>query len=231
MILNPYRQLSTHAFFLDKLNLTASQFSTRFSKSILSYVDFGEADVSQGFANAQQLYAEPDYFWSLPNEGIRIGENESSLFGYPKEEQTVTVNSDNDVYTILDTGASDIYISSLFYKSFVDKLFKSVVADYRVEGGTLLSTCQRSYPNIYFMLQGLLIQIPPEDYMVDDSEDQNGQVCRFKFRPIDAPFNILGMPAFLGYYVTFDWEQNFVSFVAHSDSLKPNPSFVTMPSQ
>lgn len=143
----------------------------------------------------------------------------------------MTVNSDNDVYTILDTGASDIFISTLFFDSFVDELFKSVVANYRVKNGTVLATCQRSYPNIYFLLQGLLVQIPAEDYMVDDSEAQDGQVCRFKFRPIDAPFNILGMPAFLGYYVTFDWEQNFVSFVAHSDSLKPNPSFTTMPTK
>lgn len=84
MILNPYRTPKDHAFFLDKLDLTTSQFSTRFSKSILSYVDFGEADTAQGFANAQQLYAEPDYFWSLPNEGIRIGEGDQSFFGYPQ---------------------------------------------------------------------------------------------------------------------------------------------------
>lgn len=231
MLLNPYQSFSDSSFLLDNLDLTTSQFSTRFSKSILSYVDFGKADEGQGFANAQKLYAEPDFFWSLPNEGIRIGEDSQNFFGYPEQDQTVNVNSIHDVYTILDTGASDIFISTLFFESFVDKLFSSVVASYRVKNGTVMATCQRSYPKIYFMLQGLLIQIPAEDYMVDDSEDQDGQVCRFKFRPIDAPFNILGMPAFLGYYVTFDWEENFVSFAAHSDSLKPNPSFSTMPSQ
>ena len=47
-------------------------------------------------------------------------------------------------------------------------------------------------------------------------------MCTIKIRPIDAPFNILGMPAFIDYYVTHDWEANHMSFVPHSDSNKPS---------
>jgi len=45
--------------------------------------------------------------------------------------------------------------------------------------------------------------------------------------PIDAPFNIFGMPFFLGYYVTHSWGSNsFIEIGPHSDSNKPEVEMV-----
>ena len=51
------------------------------------------------------------------------------------------------------------------------------------------------------MINGFWIQIQPEDYVVKLSDS----LCTYKIRPFDAPFNILGLPAFMGYYVTHGW--------------------------
>ena len=53
-----------------------------------------------------------------------------------------------------------------------------------------------------------------------------------KIRPVDMPFNIMGMPAFLGYYVTHSWDSNkpgYMSFAPHWDSQKPPLEPGTLP--
>ena len=93
--------------------------------------------------------------------------------------------------------------------------------EYEVRGGAAYAACQASYPNLYFMFDGHWLQIPAVDYIVDTSEGQDGQICRLRIRPIDAPFNIMGMPVYLGYYVTHNWEESYMSFAPHDDSSKP----------
>ena len=39
--------------------------------------------------------------------------------------------------------------------------------------------------------------------------------------PIDAPFNIMGMPAYIGYYITHNWEKGYMTFAPHTNSNKP----------
>lgn len=68
------------------------------------------------------------------------------------------------------------------------------------------------------------IQIAASDYVVDLSIAQDGTaLCKIRIKQVDLPFNIMGMPAFLGYYVTHSWEmgQASMTFAPHQDSLKP----------
>ena len=122
------------------------------------------------------------------------------------------------VYSIFDTAASEIYISILWYESLVEKLFEKATTTYETKNGATYASCTANYPNLYFMLDGYWLQIPPVDYLVDISEAQDGQVCRIRIRPIDAPFNIMGMPAYLGYYVTHNWSEGYMEFSPHLDS-------------
>jgi len=50
-----------------------------------------------------------------------------------------------------------------------------------------------------------------------------------KVRPIDAPFNIMGLPIYLDYYVVHNFETNSMSFSLHSDSKKPAPTMMLEP--
>lgn len=45
-------------------------------------------------------------------------------------------------------------------------------------------------------------------------------MCSLKIKPIDAGFNIFGMPAFIGYYVSHDWTTGNMSWAPHTDSVK-----------
>ena len=74
------------------------------------------------------------------------------------------------VYTIFDTAAADVYISILWYESLIEKLFEIVGTPYEIRDGATYASCTANYPNLYFMLDGHWLQIPPVDYLVDISE-------------------------------------------------------------
>ena len=109
-----------------------------------------------------------DYFWSLPNQGIRFGESFSDSYTYTQDDQVVWMR--DGVYSIFDTAASEIYISILWYESLIEKLFEKATTTYETKNGATYASCTANYPNLYFMLDGYWLQIPPEDYLVDISE-------------------------------------------------------------
>ena len=125
------------------------------------------------------------------------------------------------IYTIFDTGASDIYLSVLWFESFVEKLYAQVGISYEIKDGKATSKCDEdNFPDIYFSFDYNWVQIRPVDYISRDSASE----CSLKIRPIDAPFNIMGTPAYVGYYVTHDWGQGTeggsqLRITPHTDSL------------
>ncbi len=63
----------------------------------------------------------------------------------------------------------------------------------------------------------------PDDYVVDVSPAGDGSVCKLRIKSLNAPFNIVGMPIYLGYYVTHDYsnpKEQTMSFAPHSNSEK-----------
>lgn len=66
---------------------------------------------------------EDDFFWGGYCHGIGIGgtgARDSFMFQGTSEYSTEVNNS---LYSILDTGATSIMISSLYYESFIHELF------------------------------------------------------------------------------------------------------------
>lgn len=126
-------------------------------------------------------------------------------------------------------------MSVLWYESFVEQLFGAMGAEYEIINGVAKGPCNTDYPDIYFLVDGYWLQLTESDYLrnnlgdgssfcefvPDDPSCQNVvSGCSLKIKPIDAPFNIFGMPAFLGYYVGHNWEQGTMSFAPHKDSSK-----------
>ena len=69
-------------------------------------------------------------------------------------------------------------------------------------------------PDIYFMLNGHWMQVTRYNYINFIGNDE----CSLKIRPIEAGFNVMGMPAFIGYYIQHNWESGYMSFAPHADS-------------
>ena len=88
--------------------------------------------------------------------------------------------------------------------------------------------CNANFPDLYFSIEDNFLEIPADDYIVDISAAQDKTLCNLRIRSIDAPFNIMGLPAFEGYYVTHAMgaDGDSMTFVPHKDSsrseLKPN---------
>jgi len=121
----------------------------------------------------------------------------------------------NGIYSIFDTGSSNIMLSVLWYESFVEQLFESMGGtEYSIQDGVTTATCAADYPDLYFLLNKNWLQIRKEDYV----SDNGANVCSLNIRPVDAPFNILGMPAYIGYYISHDWEKGTMSLAPHGDS-------------
>lgn len=194
-------------------------FSTRFTTkpNTISWIDIGTPDDEQTQNRTVTTSVQDDYFWSVSNGGVRFGEDDTKAFSYERVEDTGAW-VDDGIYTILDTGASDMYMSILWFDSFVREFYAAVGIPFEVVEGAAYAACAANYPNLYFQVNQAWIQVPSEDYLV---EDDAGTQCRLRVVPIDAPFNIFGMPAFLDYYVTHNWEKGYISIGPHADSLKP----------
>ena len=84
---------------------------------------------------------------------------------------------------------------------------------------TLVTDCYANYPDLTFVVDNKKILVSKWDYVKDDSKDRSK--CRLAIKKIDAPFNILGAPAYLDYYITHTWDENTMAFSPHQLSAKP----------
>ena len=161
-----------------------------------------------------------DFFWSTQTTGVRFGKEASNSFVFPYDDYYNTGGVKKGVYTILDTGASAIYISSLWFDSFMDVLEE--VAGTRLEPheGRTYARCVNSFPPLYFQMSGHWIELAVKDYVIDVSRLQDGSICLIQVMRTDAPFNIYGMPLFVDYTTAFDDEASTISFKSTNGSLK-----------
>mmetsp|Transcript_42828 Transcript_42828/g.56599 ORF Transcript_42828/g.56599 Transcript_42828/m.56599 type:complete len:117 (+) Transcript_42828:654-1004(+) len=109
MILNPGLTPEEKKFLLAEMPLTEPSFSTRFQRRYVSWIDFGKPDANQLIEESVSIKMNDDFFWSANSQGVRIGESNKKAFRFEVESQGV-FDGDN-LYTIFDTGATDIYIS------------------------------------------------------------------------------------------------------------------------
>jgi len=73
------------------------------------------------------------------------------------------------------------------------------IEEYEAKDGKVTSKCS-SFKPIGFLMGTAWLEIPPEDYYF-----KSGSQCEFRFKGLDAPFNVVGMPVYKDYYVTHNW--------------------------
>ena len=202
-------------FFLDKLSLTSSQFSTRLSTTQVSWIDFGAPDTTE-LVNGVTIEGWEDYFYSLPLDALRIGKLPVNTYSFEPNAQVDLFPGIEGVYTIFDTATPDIYLTKLYYDSFITELYGFLDLEFTVTGGYPYATCTTTYPDLYLSFKKTWLQVKAADYTEDVSTAQDGSLCKMKIRPIDAPFNIMGLPLYQDYYVVHDFASNAMTFSPHS---------------
>ena len=196
-------------------------FSTNFVDfQSTSFIDFGTPP-SGTVTDEVKLEVYDDFYWSMGMGAIRIGEDDEFAATFSYDDQAL-LDEKNQLYTILDTSASDIYISDLYFSSFLDNFFAAHgIKNKNCYSRRIVSECPKTdFKSIYFLMGEHWIEVLPEHYV-----DKVDGECVYKFRGVWAPFNILGMPAFLDYYVTHVWSESddipsYVSFAKAQNSDK-----------
>ena len=101
---------------------------------------------------------------------------------------------------------------------------------YVVEGVPYFS-CSSSFkiPSVYYMIGDYWLQLYSED-LIQETVNEDGDIeCSLKIRPINAPFNVLGTQAYVGYYIEHNFETSSLTFTPHPDSFKPSLERATKP--
>jgi len=117
-----------------------------------------------------------DFFWAQWNDGVSIGVPNgqgSQTFSYEPQgddgDEIELMIKDGSIYSIFDTGSNAIYFSSVYYASFIRKLFDYVKGkNWELKDGLLNTECYE-FPPLYFLFDGKWIKIDATDYVVDYS--------------------------------------------------------------
>ena len=65
------------------------------------------------------------------------------------------------------------------------------------------------------MLNNHWLQVKPDDYL---KAEELTDICSLKIKGINAPFNIMGMPAYIGYYIQHNWKTGTITFAPYKNS-------------
>ena len=83
MLLNPSATPKDRDYYLTALGAgEETMFSTRFRAGFVSWIDIGAPDAAQNTTEPIGIDIVDDYFWSVSNEGVRIGETEGGAFTF-----------------------------------------------------------------------------------------------------------------------------------------------------
>ena len=86
-----------------------------------------------------------DFFWSTGIQAVRIGESDKDAAKFNTTMSSGVFDANNGLYTIFDTGSSEIYISALYYEDFINMFFSVHNVDKRdfeARNKTVSSTCK-----------------------------------------------------------------------------------------
>lgn len=159
-------------------------------------------------------------FWSTVSGGVRFGEFQAGSYSWSFDpEQTVTGRAE-EVYTIFDTALTSIYISELWFESFIEAYFGNQEIEFAVVDGFVTYTCQSaSLDHIYYMVDGHYLRLDQSD-LTGEIQTTNGTYCYLKVEPINAPFNILGSQAYIDYYIEHNFNASTITITPAPDSQK-----------
>ena len=102
---------------------------------------------------AGEISVHDDFFWSVQTTAVRFGKYAVDAFAFPQEPDFAI--GKEGVYSILDTGASSIYLSKLYFTSFMEKLAKKTHTKFDQIQGRVYARCLNViFPSLFFLVDG-----------------------------------------------------------------------------
>ena len=112
----------------------------------------------------------------MQTTAVRFGKNAVDAFTFPQEPDFAI--GEEGVYTILDTGASSIYLSKLYFTSFMEKLEKKTKTKFEQRQGRFYARCLNViFPSLFFLVDGQWLEVAEKDYVLDVSKAGDGSIC------------------------------------------------------
>ena len=85
------------------------------------------------------------------------------------------------------------------------------------------------WPSVYLQISNYWLEVAPEHYVIDASNNRDGSACILGFTGHSAPFFLYGDALFRGYYTIHDDYNDRIGFVPQSESSKSRPQFAKYP--
>jgi len=63
-----------------------------------------------------------------------------------------------------------------------------------------VAACNAKWESLWFMFQNMWIEVKPEEYLIDISENGNREVCHILMIGNNYDFFLFGLPIYQGYY-------------------------------
>ena len=192
-----------------------------------SYFDFGKPKTSRMRDSDDLAWfdVQEDFFWSAYCKGFAIGDITNGWsWGSVKGEKELLKK--NSIYTMFDTASSQIILPQAYFPAFLEELFRNMAdKEYELADGYVVSKCYDDFPNVQFLFDGHWIDVEPRDYVVDVSSTgkPGDEACVLLFGQGDHPYVVMGLPAYMDYYVVHDDDNSRIGFAPHNYSKKDAP--------
>ena len=196
----------------------------------LSWVDLGSPDlenVREGSEVSNIQFIEEDFFYGQYCQGVAFGDTnvENTMVWGTLSDYTTEV--DNSFYTILDTGATALMISNLYFEAFVTQIFDRLPGvAFEFKNNRIFTECSADFPPLFFMFDEHWLEVDAKDYVYEVDGDGT---CLLFILPTDLPMNVLGMPIFVDYYSMHNPETGVIGFAPHDASTKQDIVRGTIP--
>ena len=112
--------------------------------------------------NAEDLIfigLQEDLFWASNCEGIAFG---SLSNNYRWRDEGTAYMQDHKVYSIFDSGASQIEFPETIFEEYIHHVFRETGGgQYSIIDGQVVSECYDSFPALHFMFDKTWLSVEP----------------------------------------------------------------------
>jgi hypothetical protein len=198
-----------------------------------SFIDFGKVQAKH-MRDPEELVwlpLEDHMFWlNHGATGVRFGEQVSTAGSDEADSGFNAFNFDSNFQIIFDTGTSLIYMPKSLFSDFIERFLSITKVKTEIESGFYVTDCDpKSWPSVYLLVSNYWLEVSPEDYLVDASEDRDGSKCLIGFTANDSEFFLVGDTLFRGFYSVHDDDHDRIGFAPHSESTKSAAVFASQP--
>ena len=78
---------------------------------------------------------------------------------------------------MFDTSASGIFLSALWFNSFMEELARVSNIEIKPFEGRTYVKCGDSFPSIFFLMDGSWLEVAAKEYVIDVSKAQDRSIC------------------------------------------------------